>query len=61
MSKILGPLFLTDQQLMTPKETGSGFSEISLNNKSKTELLLNLAVVGIYIIHISATTCLSEK
>ena len=29
MSEILGPLFLTDRQLTTPNEIGSGFREIS--------------------------------
>ena len=54
MSEILGLLFLTDQQLATPKETGPGFREYHhVHSKSRTKALeLGRRVV--------ATTCLSE-
>ena len=60
MSAIVGPLFLTDRQLITPKDTGPEFSEISPHNKSKTEMPLNLVAVGKFF-HIMAIAYLPER
>ena len=49
MLEILGPIFLTAQQVTTPKETGPGFREIYFFELSGN------------IFHIIATTCQPEK
>ena len=46
MSEILGPLFLTDQQLTTPNEIGPGFREISPHSRSKIDRPLNFVEQG---------------
>ena len=46
VSKIQGPLFLTDRQLTMPKEMEHGFREISPHTNSRTGRLLNLAILG---------------
>ena len=61
MSAIEGPLFLTERQLITPKETGPGIMEISLHNKNKTEKPVNLEVVGKFFTLWQQLACLKER
>ena len=60
-SPVVGPQFLRDQQLITPKETGPGFRKISPHNKTKTEMTTNLAVVGIFSRVQQQLACLKER